>query len=582
MTTSSSEENNITPVAPQVNVASTASLKGIFGKKSASKKKFKTTNLNSDRQKAETKKKEEDCKREAAALARRAAQLEQEREEAAARGEIDLDGAEGWYRSMQVFEKKCAEAGLRIREVHNDGNCMFRSFVDQLGYDADGPKDYKNARKAAVQYIRRNESTFEPFMEPGVTTAVYTQRMQNDKVWGGNIELQALAQHYRVNVVVLQLSQHAYEASELQMIEMKNFDDSAPCVVLSYHDGLHYNSVRLADDKKKMTTNILHYEDIRKLGHDGWSMIVTNVVEMYLSKPDDSSIPAMHSSSHKFILNSDPIELRHWTPLLLREEVDHHHLRITLTLSTDTDHLGVALMGFQQFTLSIDAFRTTEVELLNEAGIIATIEICTAVFPRDVKFITPLEQEESLLGSLLPLEDPQVANIMSTFERSAAQERRMSAIEIAVDFLGGLEVEMGGGAESFAHSEGFAMVDELLEEEEEEKDSDVISSEESIFEDAEILGCAQDFLPEKRVVDPDDVPQANEEDSKLAEETPPEIELKDSPTSKREVVDKSIHDDELKISFAQRTAKLKKLVDMRRRRPSVGVQVGYLMLARSL
>ncbi|KAF4717659.1 hypothetical protein FOZ62_004288, partial [Perkinsus olseni] len=138
----------------------------IFGKKSASKKKFKTTNLNTDRQKAESKKKEEDSKREAAALARRAAQLEQEREEAAARGEIDLDGAEGWYRSMQVFEKKLAEAGLRIREVQNDGNCMFRSFADQLGYDADGPKDYKNARKAAVQYIRRHESVFEPFMEP--------------------------------------------------------------------------------------------------------------------------------------------------------------------------------------------------------------------------------------------------------------------------------------------------------------------------------------------------------------------------------------------------------------------------------
>ncbi|KAF4753759.1 hypothetical protein FOZ63_025193, partial [Perkinsus olseni] len=102
----------------------------------------------------------------------------------------------------------------------------------------------------------------------GVTTAVYSQRMQNDKVWGGNIELQALSQHYRVNVVVLQLSQHAYEASELQMIEMKNFDDSAPCVLLSYHDGLHYNSVRLADDKKKMTTNILHVEDIRKLLND--------------------------------------------------------------------------------------------------------------------------------------------------------------------------------------------------------------------------------------------------------------------------------------------------------------------------
>lgn len=54
-----------------------------------------------------------------------------------------------------------------------DGNCMFRSFVDQLGYDADGPKDYKNARKAAVQYIRRNESTFEPFMEPGSNILIH-------------------------------------------------------------------------------------------------------------------------------------------------------------------------------------------------------------------------------------------------------------------------------------------------------------------------------------------------------------------------------------------------------------------------
>ncbi|KAF4684684.1 hypothetical protein FOZ63_021587 [Perkinsus olseni] len=61
MTTSPSEESNdvsTTPAAPQLNVGSTA-LKGIFGKKSASKKKFKTTNLNTDRQKAESKKKEE-------------------------------------------------------------------------------------------------------------------------------------------------------------------------------------------------------------------------------------------------------------------------------------------------------------------------------------------------------------------------------------------------------------------------------------------------------------------------------------------------------------------------------------------
>lgn len=35
--------------------------------------------------------------------------------------------------------------------------------------------------------------------------------------------------------------------------------------IISIGSGLHYNSVRLADDKKKMTTNILHYEDIRKL-----------------------------------------------------------------------------------------------------------------------------------------------------------------------------------------------------------------------------------------------------------------------------------------------------------------------------
>ncbi|KAF4671935.1 hypothetical protein FOL47_001089 [Perkinsus chesapeaki] len=534
----SSEEGSA--AAPQVDVGSTTStaLKGIFGKKNASKKKFKTTNLNSDRQKAETKKKEEDSKREAAALARRAAQIEQDREEAAARGEIDLDGAEGWYRSMQVFQKKLGEAGLRIREVQNDGNCMFRSFVDQLGYDADGPKDYKNARKAAVQYIRRNDNAFEPFMEPGVskapavcsighalllaidevsgvTMAVYTQKMQNDKVWGGNIELQALSQHYRVNVVVLQIvlvSQHAYEASELQMIEMKNFDESAPCAVLSYHDGLHYNSVRLAEDTKKTTSKILHIDDVRKLVEKA-------------NKVDQTS--------------------------------------------DSTEHIGVAFIDLNQFNTTSPAHRTQSISLENQAGIIATLEVSTAAHKRSSNMTTDVKRlDSSEIGSLLPLDDPQAAGIVAEFGKQPG----ISGLGSAIELLG--ELGFGDDAESSpgADREGFSLVDELLGSDGGSEGSDNHHSAKSILEDTENLERAQGESLEKSGYS---LPSSSSHCVELAdqEESPPVLEeaspasLEDSPAVCRETITKiSVNKTKSEPrNFSARTARLRDLAASRGR-----------------
>ena len=62
-----------------------------------------------------------------------------------------------------------------------------------------------------------------------------------DGVWAGNLELQAASRMLRRNVCVHQAGQPAWE--------LRNFDGGSGHVLhLSYHDGLHYNSVRAADD----------------------------------------------------------------------------------------------------------------------------------------------------------------------------------------------------------------------------------------------------------------------------------------------------------------------------------------------
>ncbi|KAI4327428.1 hypothetical protein L6164_019891 [Bauhinia variegata] len=128
--------------------------------------------------------------------------------------------------------------GLRFVEVTADGNCFFRALADQL---EGNEEEHQKYRSMVVQHILDNRDTFEPFIEDDVPFDEYCQSMEKDGTWAGHMELQAASLVTHCNMCIHRnMSPRWY---------IRNFDDrGARMVHLSYHDGEHYNSLRLKDD----------------------------------------------------------------------------------------------------------------------------------------------------------------------------------------------------------------------------------------------------------------------------------------------------------------------------------------------
>lgn len=88
--------------------------------------------------------------------------------------------------------------------------------------------------------MKEHEDHFKNFIEDDVTFEDYIANMSRDKVWGGNLEIQALSMRFNVNFYI-----HIYDHP---MYIVKNFESPFKSIQLSYHEGKHYNSVRLIDD----------------------------------------------------------------------------------------------------------------------------------------------------------------------------------------------------------------------------------------------------------------------------------------------------------------------------------------------
>ncbi|TKY55690.1 OTU domain-containing protein 3 [Spatholobus suberectus] len=136
------------------------------------------------------------------------------------------------------FRTQLDALGLRIVEVTADGNCFFRALADQL---EGNEEEHQKYRSMVVKHILDNREMFEPFIEDEVPFDEYCQSMENDGTWAGHMELQAASLVTRSNICIHRnMSPRWY---------IRNFDDRGVCMIhLSYHDGEHYNSVRLKDD----------------------------------------------------------------------------------------------------------------------------------------------------------------------------------------------------------------------------------------------------------------------------------------------------------------------------------------------
>ncbi len=140
---------------------------------------------------------------------------------------------------MREMRASLGAIGLAIREVRGDGNCLFRSVSDQL---TGSEESHWELRLRAVAFMRAHRDDFEPFVDTDEHDSweEYLSDMACEGEWGGNMELVALSRAAKVNVCVHQPDAPRWEVT--------HFSPRRRTIHVSYHDGSHYNSVRLAGD----------------------------------------------------------------------------------------------------------------------------------------------------------------------------------------------------------------------------------------------------------------------------------------------------------------------------------------------
>ncbi|KAG5515806.1 hypothetical protein RHGRI_036751 [Rhododendron griersonianum] len=122
--------------------------------------------------------------------------------------------------------------GLEVKRMMEDGNCLFRAVADQVYGDSEG---YDLVRQMCIDYMERERDHFSQFITEGFMS--YCKRKRRDKVYGNNVEIQALAEMYNRPIHI-----YSYGTEPINIFH-GSYDTDTPPIRLSYHHGNHYNSL---------------------------------------------------------------------------------------------------------------------------------------------------------------------------------------------------------------------------------------------------------------------------------------------------------------------------------------------------
>lgn len=198
-----------------------------------------------ERERADRKKEKAQRKKQtkSAKEADREAELERERLEAGpAARDLELAAL-----TTLLAQRKPA---LKVFSVAADGNCLYHAVGDQIRrvrpelhkWQSSPDRMYEEVRALCSESLRKNEDQYGPFAElaDGEDFARYCDRVEKSGDWGGELELRALAEGLRVQILV-------HRAQEAQPLEFGDATHSGEPLQLTYHRhyyalGEHYNA----------------------------------------------------------------------------------------------------------------------------------------------------------------------------------------------------------------------------------------------------------------------------------------------------------------------------------------------------
>ena len=104
--------------------------------------------------------------------------------------------------------------------------------------------NYKLYREMCINYMKENKDEFIPFIEDDEPYDKYISRMEEDGEWGGNLEIYALSKVLNANFYIY-IHKHP-------MYIVNNFEKPKKNILLTYHEGKHYNSLRKLEEKSEV------------------------------------------------------------------------------------------------------------------------------------------------------------------------------------------------------------------------------------------------------------------------------------------------------------------------------------------
>jgi OTU domain-containing protein 6 len=146
---------------------------------------------------------------------------------------------------LKKITDKLVKRGLQVKDVKSDGNCMYYAVADQLDRVRSVTRTWQELRGAVADYMLARPDEFQPYLTTDEGDMMsekeygqYCERVRSTLVWGGQLELRAVADLFAVQVEVVQ-----GEGGELVIGDHKD----GGRLVLTYHrhmfgTGEHYNS----------------------------------------------------------------------------------------------------------------------------------------------------------------------------------------------------------------------------------------------------------------------------------------------------------------------------------------------------
>lgn len=146
---------------------------------------------------------------------------------------------------MENIESLTKLNGTTVHDIVPDGHCLYSSIADQLAVRHELDVDVQTLRTKCAAEIRRDRNSYIPFLFDETTMSIkdvdsYTKELEETAIWGGDLEILALARVYDCPISVLMSGRPVHRVNdegskeELKLVYYKH----------SYGLGEHYNSLR--------------------------------------------------------------------------------------------------------------------------------------------------------------------------------------------------------------------------------------------------------------------------------------------------------------------------------------------------